>query len=328
MNGDCSRVGKDGRRGNEGEKRRVDGGEGECVRLVLGGGLLFVLFFIYVVDVFFECMAELDEANAVMDFAFKSVGDGSGFLGDDDGENVQLFGYADGTAVAETEIGVDVEAGSDGEDAPGGEDLVAADDDGTIVEGRVFEEQGFEKGGGNHSIDSFAGADKLFHLVGAFENDESAGFGLGHVHAGLDVGFEIDPGAFVDIAFPELETFEDGVACELGLGADEKKEFADFGLKDDDQGDEADTHDTSKDLAAETHVENVENAPGDIHDDENPENAYDVSAFEQMIQLIDKESHQEDVQYIDKTDLRKGEHVGINLFCYNADERLLFCYNE
>ena len=29
-NGDCSRVGKDGRRGNEGEKRRVDGvGESE-----------------------------------------------------------------------------------------------------------------------------------------------------------------------------------------------------------------------------------------------------------------------------------------------------------
>lgn len=111
------------------------------------GGLLFVLFFIYVVDVFFECMAELDEANAVMDFAFKSVGDGPSFLGDDDGENVQLFGYADGTAVAETEIGVDVEAGSDGEDAPGGEDLVATDNDGTIVEGRVFEEQGFEKGG-------------------------------------------------------------------------------------------------------------------------------------------------------------------------------------
>ena len=123
------------------------------------GGLLFVLFFIYMVDVFFECMAELDEANAVMDFAFESIGDGSGFLGDDDGENVQLFGYADGTAVAETEIGVDVEAGSDGEDAPSREDLVAADNDGTIVEGRVFEEQGFEKGGGNHSIDSFAGAD-------------------------------------------------------------------------------------------------------------------------------------------------------------------------
>ena len=159
-----------------------------------------------------------------------------------------------------------------------------------------------------------------------FENDESAGFGLGHVHAGLDVGLEIDPGAFVDIAFPELETFENGVAGELGLGADEKKKFADFGLKDDDQGDEADTHDAAKDLAAETHVENVENAPGDIHDDEYPENAYDVSAFEQMIQLIDKESHQEDVQDIDKTDLRKREHVYINLFCYNADERILFCY--
>lgn len=56
MNGDFGRVGRGGRRGNEGRKRRVDGG-GECVRLVLGGGLLFVLFFIYMVDVFFECMS-------------------------------------------------------------------------------------------------------------------------------------------------------------------------------------------------------------------------------------------------------------------------------
>ena len=110
-------------------------------------------------------MAELDEANAVVYFAFESIGDGSSFLGDDDGENVQLFGYADGTAVAETEIGVDVEAGSDGEDTPSGEDLVAADDDGTIVEGRVFEEQGFEKGRRNQSIDGLTGADKLFHHV-------------------------------------------------------------------------------------------------------------------------------------------------------------------
>ena len=38
MNGDCSRVGRGGRRGNEGKKRRVDGGGGECVRLMLGAG--------------------------------------------------------------------------------------------------------------------------------------------------------------------------------------------------------------------------------------------------------------------------------------------------
>ena len=38
MNGDFGRVGKDGRRGNEGKKRRVDGGGGECERLVLGAG--------------------------------------------------------------------------------------------------------------------------------------------------------------------------------------------------------------------------------------------------------------------------------------------------
>ena len=46
----------------------------------------------------------------MVDLAVDGIGYGAGFLADDDAEHVELFGDADGTAVAQTEVGVDVEA--------------------------------------------------------------------------------------------------------------------------------------------------------------------------------------------------------------------------
>ena len=57
----------------------------------------------------------------MVDFAAYGVGNGSGFFGNDDGDDVGLFGNADGGAVAESQVGVDVAAGGDGKDATGGE---------------------------------------------------------------------------------------------------------------------------------------------------------------------------------------------------------------
>ena len=88
-------------------------------------------------------------------------------------------------------------------------------------------------------------------------------------------------------------------AGELGLGADEEEEFAYFGLEHDDKGDESDAHDAAEDLAAETHVEHVEDAPGYVEDEHGPEDAYDVGAFEESIELIYEGCNHQDVEHID-----------------------------
>ena len=85
--------------------------------------------------VFLQCLAQFDGRDVVVNFASEGIGDGAGFLADDDGEDVELFRDADGGAVAQAEVGVDVESRGDGQDAAGGEDAVAAGDDGAVVEG-------------------------------------------------------------------------------------------------------------------------------------------------------------------------------------------------
>lgn len=260
------------------------------------------------VDFLFEGVAELDGGDIVVYFAAEGVGDGASFFGDDDADDVELLGDADSTAVSEPEVGVDVYSRGDGEYAASGEDLVAFNDNGAVVEGRVFEEEGFEEGCGDAGVDDLACADEFFDFVAALEDDEGAGLALRHVHAGLDVGLEVGAGVLVDIAAPELEAFGEGVARELGLGADEEEEFAYFGLEHDDKGDESDAHDAAEDLAAETHVEHVEDAPGYVEDEHGPEDAYDVGAFEEAVEFIDEEGYHEDVEDVDKSYFRKGEH--------------------
>ena len=55
-------------------------------------------------------LAELDGGDVVVYGAVDGIGYGAGLFADDDGEDVELFGDADGGAVAQAEVGVDVEA--------------------------------------------------------------------------------------------------------------------------------------------------------------------------------------------------------------------------
>ena len=247
----------------------------------------------------------------MVDFAFDGVGDGSGLFGDDDADDIELLGDADGAAVAQAEVGVDVGARGDGEDAPRGEHLVAAHDDGSVVQRGVFEEERLDECGGGHGVDGLAGAHQLFHFVAALEDDEGAGLALRHVHAGLDVGFEVGAAMLVDVAAPELEPLGEGVAGDLRLGADEEEEFAYLGLEDDDEGDEANAHDAAQYLAAETHAQRGEDAPGDVHDEEGPENTDDVGAFQHAIEVVYQHGYHEDVEDVDKSDVQKGNHTNI-----------------
>ena len=122
------------------------------------------------------------------------------------------------------------------------------------------------------------------------------------MHAGVDVWVEIDACTPCHIAPPKLETLDEGVASELCLSADEQQELTHLGLEDDDQGDDADVDDAAKYLGAEAHVEQVGDPPADDDAYYRPEDADDVGAFDQTVELVDQYGYQQDIEDVDKTD--------------------------
>ena len=80
-------------------------------------------------------------------------------------------------------------------------------------------------------------------------------------------------------------------------------------LVDDDEGNETDAHDAAEDLAAEAHVEGFEDAPGNVHDKERPEDADDVGAFQHAIELVNEEGNDEYVEDVNDAYCWKLEHV-------------------
>ena len=124
----------------------------------------------------------------MVDGAADGVADGAGLLADDDAQHVELFGDTYGAAVAQAEVGVDVEARGDGQYAACRQQLAAVGYDRPVVQGRVLEEQGFYQGAGSQGVDALAGVDEFVHRVLPFEDYQGAGLALRHVHAGVDIG--------------------------------------------------------------------------------------------------------------------------------------------
>lgn len=262
-------------------------------------------------DEFFEGLAELDGGDVVVDFAFDGIGYGPSFLADDDADHIELLGDPDGTSVAKPEVGVDVDARSDGEDATGGEDSVAADNDGAIVERRILVEKLLEKSRRGKGINTLTGADDIVDLVLTFEDDKSASFAGRHVHTGLDVGFEIGAAACVvalDVALPELEALKNILAGDAGVGAHHEEETTDFGLEDHHESDETHVDHSAKDGAREAHTEGIDDSPENDDHKNGPKNLHGIGAFDKFVDLIDEECNKQNVN--DVADKNVGHRVG------------------
>lgn len=238
----------------------------------------------------------------MVDLSVDDVGYGARLFAHDDAYDVDLLAYADSGTMAKAEVGVDLVVGGYGEDATGGQDGVFLYYDGTIVKGGVFEEESFQKRSRGGGVDTLACGYDVVKFVLAFEDDEGARLGLGHVHACLDVGFYVERRTLRYVVFPEEESFAEGVACEGGLGAYEEEKFANFGLEDDDESDEADAHNLAEECARETHVEEIGDLACDDDDEDGPEDAYDVGAANEAVEVEKESGNQKDVDDVDKTD--------------------------
>ena len=84
-----------------------------------------------------ESAAEFFDAEVALDQAAVADRDLAGFFGDDDRDGVRFLAEAEASAVAEAEVAVEVLALGERENAGGGDDAVAAEDQPSIVQHRL-----------------------------------------------------------------------------------------------------------------------------------------------------------------------------------------------
>ena len=145
------------------------------------------------------------------------------FFGDDEGDGVGFLTEAEGGAVAEAEVAVEVLALGDGEDAGGGEDAIIAEDEAAVVERGFWLEDGDDELRGELAVDGDAGFREGADIDLALDGDEGAELAVGeienHVRDDLDGLAVLGDGA------------EEVMGAECGEGA------AELWLEDDDEGD-------------------------------------------------------------------------------------------
>ena len=105
---------------------------------------------------FAEAKFEALRIEVALNLTSMANGDNPCFFGHHEGDGVGFLAQAEGGAVAEAEVPVEVFPLGDGEDACGGEDAVIAQDEAAIVEGCLRLENGDDKLLGELAIDGDA----------------------------------------------------------------------------------------------------------------------------------------------------------------------------
>ena len=119
------------------------------------------------------------------ELAAADEGDAAGLLADHDHVGVALLGDADGGLVAHAEPRREVGALRDREGAAGGDDAVAGDDHGAVVERGVLEEDVHDQAPADLGVHHVAGGDDVLQGILLLDDDERSLLLRGHLPAGF-----------------------------------------------------------------------------------------------------------------------------------------------
>jgi hypothetical protein len=158
------------------------------------------------------------------DRAVVAEGNHAGFLADDDDDGIGFLAESEAGAVAEAEVAVEVGALGDGEDAGAGEEAFAAQDESAVVQGGFGMEEGDDQFGAQEAVERNAAFGPGVEGEIAFDGDECPELAVGEVEG----EFAEDLDGFAVLAAEG----EEGAFAEGGGDA------AEFGLEDDDEGEE------------------------------------------------------------------------------------------
>jgi hypothetical protein len=192
-----------------------------------------------------------------------------GLLADHDDEGVGLLGQAERRAVAGAEALVrDGELGERQDDA-GGDDGVALDEHGAVVERSVGREQADDEVGGDARLDAGAGLGVFIEADVALDGDDRADLGAGQPLHGLDQLLD-------DLALLHaVEEADHAALAEAGEGG------AQLGVEHDEGGDGAVLEELCEDVADELEVEQSGQEVGQREDEQAGEHLDGARAREQ-----------------------------------------------
>ena len=140
-----------------------------------------------------------------------------------------------------------------GEDATGSADAFAADDESTVVQGTVFEEDVFEQSLTDVGIQLFAGANIFVEAHAAFNHYEGTHFLLGHADASHHDGHDVL--ALHRGLLAAGEETQHGTSPPLC--ADGREEVADFFLEKNDQSQSSQINHLVEYGTHEAHLKNL-----------------------------------------------------------------------
>jgi len=219
------------------------------------------------------------------EFAAFSDADVAGFFGDDDDDGVGFLAHADGGAVSAAEFLLEFAAFREGELDAGVSDATVADDDTQVVQRGIGPEDGVEQARGEVGVDAGAALRDSAKADIAFNGDQSADLPPreegGRFDEGIDIGVELAG-----------EVSEKACFAELHEGA------ADFGLEDDDRGEEADQEQAAVEeldtFEPQFAADKGDNQVGDNEQEADAfEHAHSAGSAEEAKDAVDEQADQE-----------------------------------
>lgn len=255
--------------------------------------LLFPLFFIE--EDVLEHGFEYDGGDADGDVPILAEGDFAGLFRNDHDDGVGEDGGADGGAVAQAEVGRDVLAVGNGQDAARRHNAVVLDNQRAIVQRAVLEEDVLNQLARDDGIEALAGGDGLVQGRVFLENNERTGLGVRHAPAGPN--HEVDFG-IVDLKAALLLVKTPAEQFNQARVAEQKEEFADFRLENHNQRNHTHANHLAENGTHQIQMGCTQQFPSQKQDDNRPENADGRRTPQQFEQLVQDDGKYQNVNYI------------------------------
>ena len=254
---------------------------------------------------FVEDAFEFVAGKTQTEFAVHGYGDGTSLFADDDGDGIGLLGDSECGTVAQSEVLRNAERVTDWQDATYGGDASVGYDHGSVVEGRILEEDVLYEFAVDLGIDGFTGLYDICERHFTFENDECSDEVFRHIIACHDHRQSADILIFIVHILGVKPSEEQGKSSLTSKG---KEETTYLLLEYHNQSKTADADQFVEYAAQQFHLEHLRHDnPNKDENEDSVEYIQRTRRFHQSVYLVEQDGYAENVDYIFYSEVK---HLG------------------